>query len=41
VSWENPREPDGPHQDVAAAGGGDLAFLSSGEHKDEAMSVMA
>ena len=33
--------PDVPRQDVAEAGGGDLAYLSSGEHKDEAMGVMA
>ncbi len=34
-------EPDVPRQAVAAAGGGDLTYLSSGEHKDEAMRVMA
>lgn len=29
------------HAEVAEAGGGDLAHLASGEHKDEAMQVMA
>ncbi len=34
-------KPDIPRDEVAAAGGGDLAFLSSGEHKDQAMKAMA
>jgi uncharacterized protein (UPF0261 family) len=33
--------PDIPRQEVAAAGGGDLTALTSGQHKDEAMRVMA
>jgi uncharacterized protein (UPF0261 family) len=33
--------PDISRQEVASAGGGDLATLASGEHKDEAMRVMA
>ncbi len=33
--------PDITRQDVAKAGGGDLAHLASGEHKDKAMQVMA
>ncbi|MBE3066443.1 MAG: Tm-1-like ATP-binding domain-containing protein [Chloroflexi bacterium] len=33
--------PDITRQEVAKAGGGDLAYLASGEHKDEAMRVMA
>jgi len=33
--------PDITRQEVANAGGGDLATLASGEHKDEAMRVMA
>lgn len=33
--------PDIPHDEVARAGGGDLAALASGQHKDEAMKVMA
>jgi uncharacterized protein (UPF0261 family) len=33
--------PDIPRQEVAKAGGGDLSFLASGGHKDEAMRVMA
>ena len=33
--------PDVSREDVAAAGGGTLAYLASGEHKDEAMRVMA
>ncbi len=41
VMGEPAIEPDVPRQAVAAAGGGDLAYLSSGEHKDVAMSVMA
>ena len=34
-------KPDIDRQRVAGAGGGDLAYLRSGEHKDEAMKVMA
>jgi uncharacterized protein (UPF0261 family) len=34
-------EPDVKRETVAEAGGGDLAYLASGEHKDEAMQVMA
>jgi uncharacterized protein (UPF0261 family) len=34
-------EPDIDRDRVARAGGGDLAYLRSGEHKDEAMKVMA
>ena len=34
-------EPDIKREEVAAAGGGNLAYLASGEHKDEAMQVMA
>lgn len=33
--------PDVSRQEVAAAGGGDLAYLASGQHKDEAMQAMA
>jgi uncharacterized protein (UPF0261 family) len=33
-------KPDITHEEVAAAGGGDLAHLASGSHKDEAMKVM-
>ncbi len=33
--------PDVPRSQVAAAGGGDLAALADGKHKDEAMRVMA
>jgi uncharacterized protein (UPF0261 family) len=33
--------PDISRAEVAQAGGGDLAYLASGEHKDEAMQVMA
>jgi len=33
--------PDITRQEVAKAGGGDLAILASGEHKDEAMRIMA
>jgi uncharacterized protein (UPF0261 family) len=33
--------PDIPREAVAQAGGGDLAYFSSGEHKDEAMQTMA
>ena len=34
-------EPDISREDVAAAGGGDLARMASGDRKDEAMRVMA
>ena len=34
-------EPDVSRAEVAAAGGGDLAYLASGSHKDEAMRTMA
>jgi uncharacterized protein (UPF0261 family) len=34
-------EPDITRQEVAKAGGGDLSHLASGEHKDEAMKIMA
>ena len=34
-------EPDVGRAEVAAAGGGDLAYLASGGHKDEAMRTMA
>ncbi|MDE0140199.1 MAG: Tm-1-like ATP-binding domain-containing protein [Caldilineaceae bacterium] len=34
-------EPDVGRAEVAAAGGGDLAYLASGTHKDEAMRTMA
>lgn len=34
-------EPEVGRAEVAAAGGGDLAYLASGQHKDEAMRVMA
>lgn len=34
-------KPDIGRQKVAKAGGGDLSYLASGEHKDEAMKVMA
>jgi uncharacterized protein (UPF0261 family) len=33
--------PDVARHEVALAGGGDLSHLGSGEHKDEAMQVMA
>ena len=33
--------PDVTRQEVAAAAGGDLAYLGSGQHKDEAMRTMA
>ena len=33
--------PDISREEVAAAAGGDLAYLASGEHKDEAMQTMA
>lgn len=34
-------EPDIGREEIAKAGGGDLAYLCSGEHKDEAMKTMA
>lgn len=34
-------EPDVKREEVARAGGGKLAYLASGQHKDEAMQVMA
>lgn len=34
-------KPDVARSEVARAGGGDLSYLASGEHKDEAMQVMA
>jgi uncharacterized protein (UPF0261 family) len=34
-------QPDVGRDEVAAAGGGDLAYLRSGQHKDEAMQTMA
>jgi uncharacterized protein (UPF0261 family) len=34
-------KPDIYREEVAGAGGGDLAYLSSGDHKDEAMKIMA
>ena len=34
-------KPDIGREEVAKAGGGDLAYLCSGDHKDEAMKVMA
>ncbi len=33
--------PDIPRDEVARAGGGDLSYMASGDHKDEAMQVMA
>jgi len=41
VMGEPSFEPDVTRDAVAQAGGGDLAYLASGEHKDEAMQVMA
>ena len=41
VMGEPPYKPDVTRDAVAEAGGGDLAYLASGEHKDEAMQVMA
>jgi uncharacterized protein (UPF0261 family) len=41
VMGEPALEPDVKRDAVAEAGGGDLAYLASGEHKDEAMRVMA
>ena len=34
-------QPDVPREEVAQAGGGDIAHLAAGDHKDEAMRVMA
>jgi len=34
-------QPDVTRDEVARAGGGDLAYLSTGQHKDEAMKAMA
>ena len=34
-------EPEVKRAEVAAAGGGDLSYLASGAHKDEAMEIMA
>ena len=34
-------EPDIKREEIARAGGGDLAYLASGEHKDDAMQTMA
>ena len=36
-----PFAPDISREEVAAAAGGDLAYLAGGEHKDEAMQTMA
>jgi uncharacterized protein (UPF0261 family) len=41
VMGEPGLEPDVTRQEVAEAGGGNLAYLASGEHKDEAMETMA
>jgi uncharacterized protein (UPF0261 family) len=41
VMGEPTLAPDITRAEVAEAGGGDLAHLASGEHKDEAMQVMA
>lgn len=41
VMGEPAFKPDIPREKVAAAGGGDLAVLASGEHKDLAMKSMA
>ena len=41
VLGEPEYRPDIEREEVAAAGGGDLARLRSGEHKDQAMQVMA
>lgn len=41
VMGEPSLAPDITRAEVAEAGGGDLAHLASGEHKDEAMQVMA
>lgn len=41
VMGEPGLKPDIGREEVAWAGGGDLAYLCSGDHKDEAMKVMA
>jgi uncharacterized protein (UPF0261 family) len=41
VLGEPALEPDIGREEVAKAGGGDLAYLRSGQHKDEAMKTMA
>ncbi len=41
VMGEPTFKPDIPRNEVAGAGGGNLAALASGEHKDEAMKTMA
>ena len=41
VMGEPAIEPDVKRAEVAAAAGGDLAYLASGDHKDEAMQTMA
>jgi len=41
VMGEPSFEPDVKRKEVAEAGGGDLGYLASGEHKDEAMQTMA
>ena len=41
VMGEPAFEPEVAREEVAEAGGGDLAYLATGEHKDEAMDTMA
>jgi uncharacterized protein (UPF0261 family) len=41
VMGEPTLKPDVSRDEVAKAGGGDLAYLTSGDHKDEAMKTMA
>ncbi len=41
VMGEPPFKPDIPRDEVARAGGGNLAHFASGEHKDQAMKTMA
>lgn len=41
VMGEPALKPDITRQEVAQAGGGDLSYLASGDHKDQAMKVMA
>ena len=41
VMGEPHLQPDVTREEVAGAGGGDLGYLASGEHKDEAMQTMA
>ena len=41
VMGEPTLEPDITRDELTKAGGGDLAYLGSGQHKDEAMQVMA